>query len=211
MRYIVIYLDCIIHLEERATVSMLNTTIIRPKVLHRKHSKKALSKLASERDAWLAQMSAYYSSFETLVSDLRADLNTPDLPVFIPSYMADEELLDLVISTIGKEVAAKAEEVASKAPESDVERIEAIISYLEQTGSLKKFGKRPYAVQVIMAQNRAGREMPMVTTFYPGELPRNEGDNAHYNSEGYVLLGKKTASAVEEFDKGQQKDSFTRR
>ena len=50
-----------------------------------------------------------------------------------------------------------------------------------------------------MVQNRAGREMPNVTTLYPGDLPRIGGGNAHYNSEGYVLLGKKTADAVEAF------------
>lgn len=38
---------------------MLNTTIIRPKTLHRKRSKKTLRKLASERDAWLAQIPSW--------------------------------------------------------------------------------------------------------------------------------------------------------
>ena len=52
-----------------------------------------------------------------------------------------------------------------------------------------------------MAQNRAGREMPNVTTLYPGELPRIGGGNNHYNSEGYVILGQKTADAVEDFYK----------
>ena len=58
-RSIRIGLDCIILLEERATVSMLNTTIIRPRILHRKRSKKTLHKLASERDAWLAQIPSW--------------------------------------------------------------------------------------------------------------------------------------------------------
>ena len=52
-------LDCIIDLEERATVSMLNTPIIRPKVLHRKRSKKTLRKLASERDTWLSHIPSW--------------------------------------------------------------------------------------------------------------------------------------------------------
>ena len=52
-----------------------------------------------------------------------------------------------------------------------------------------------------MAQNRAGRDIPNVTTLYPGELPRIGGGNNHYNSEGYIKLGKITASAVEEFYK----------
>ena len=142
---------------------------------------------------------AYDKSLETLISDLRADLDAPDLPVFIPSYMADKQLLDQMISAVGKEVAAKAEAAASNAPKSDVERLEALYSYLERTGGLKAFNKRAYIIQVIMVQNRAGREMPNVTTLYPGDLPRIGGGNAHYNSEGYVLLGKKTADAVEAF------------
>jgi AraC-like DNA-binding protein len=59
MRCIFIYLDCIIYLEEGATVSMLNTSIIRPKMLYPKRSKKTLRKLASERDAWLAQIPSW--------------------------------------------------------------------------------------------------------------------------------------------------------
>ena len=38
---------------------MLNTTIIRPKTLHRKRSKRTLRKLASERDDWLAQIPSW--------------------------------------------------------------------------------------------------------------------------------------------------------
>ena len=38
---------------------MLNTTIIRPKTLHRNRSKRTLRKLASERDAWLAQIPSW--------------------------------------------------------------------------------------------------------------------------------------------------------
>lgn len=144
---------------------------------------------------------AYYSSFETLVADLRADLETPDLPVFISSYQTDEELLRMAISAVGEGVAAKASEAASKAPKNDTERLETIFPYLERTGGLKAFGKRSYLIQVIMAQNRAGREMPNVTTLHPGDLPRIGGGNPHYNSEGYVLLGKKAADSVEAFYK----------
>jgi hypothetical protein len=148
---------------------------------------------------------AYYSSFETLVADLRTDLDAPDLPVFIPSYMSDKQLLGMVISAVGKEVATKAQAEASKVPENDVERLEVLLSYLERTGGLNKvFGKRIYLAQVIMAQNRAGREMPNVTTLYDGDLPRIGGGNAHYNSEGYVILGQKTADAVEAYYKGKE-------
>jgi hypothetical protein len=114
--------------------------------------------------------------------------------------MEDKELFDMVTSAVGKEVAAKAQAAANNAPENDVGRLEVLLSYLERTGGLNKvFGKRLYMAEVIMAQNRAGREMPNVTTLYPGELPLIGGGNDHYNSEGYVMLGKFTADAVEEF------------
>ena len=64
-------------------------------------------------------------------------------------------------------------------------------------------GRRPYIASVIMAQNRAGREIPNVTTLYPGKLPVGE-DGTHYSSEGYITLGKITASAIEEFYKTQE-------
>ena len=147
---------------------------------------------------------AYFDSLETLVTDLRADLDAPDLPVFIPSYMADGELLNQMISTVGEKVVAKAEAAAGNAPESEVERLEALFSYLEQTDGLKAFNKRAFIIQVIMEQNRAGREMPNVTTLYDGELPRIGEGNVHYNSEGYVILGKKTAAAVEAFYKDKE-------
>ena len=46
--------------------------------------------------------------------------------------------------------------------------------------------------------------MPNVTTLYDGDLPIIGGGNPHYNSEGYVILGKKTAYAVEAFYKGKE-------
>jgi hypothetical protein len=147
---------------------------------------------------------AYYKSFETLIADLRTDLEVPDLPVFIPSYMADKKLLRMVTSAVGKEVVAKAQAAANNAPENDTERLETLLPYLERTGGLKAFGKRSYLIQVIMEQNRAGREMPNVTTLYPGDLPRIGGGNDHYNSEGYVILGQKTADAVEAYYKGKE-------
>ena len=47
---------------------------------------------------------------------------------------------------------------------------------------------------------RAGREIPNVTTIYPGKLPTG-ADGVHFSAEGYVALGKITASAVEQFYK----------
>ncbi|MBK1880433.1 sialate O-acetylesterase [Pelagicoccus mobilis] len=143
---------------------------------------------------------AYYKSLETLIADLRTDLEVPDLPVFIPSYMTDKKLLRMATSAVGKEVAAK-----TPTATNDVERLEALLSYLERTDGLNKvFGKRRYLAQVIMAQNRAGREMSNVTTLYDGDLPRIGGGNPHYNSEGYVILGQKTADAVEAHYKGKE-------
>ena len=64
----------------------------------------------------------------------------------------------------------------------------------------KTAGKRPYIAAVVAAQNRAGREIPNVTTIYPGKLPTG-ADGVHFSAEGYVTLGKFTASAVEDFYK----------
>jgi hypothetical protein len=100
----------------------------------------------------------YYDTFQQLISDLRTDLDVPDLPVFVLTYMSDEDL-------------AKIETPA---------------------------GKRPHLRTVLMAHNRAGRELPNVTTVHHGRLPVRE-DGVHFNAEGQIQLGKLTASAVEEF------------
>jgi hypothetical protein len=62
--------------------------------------------------------------------------------------------------------------------------------------------KQRYLATVISVQNRAGRELPNVTTLYPGKLPIGD-DGVHYSSEGYITLGKITASAVEAFYKAK--------
>lgn len=142
---------------------------------------------------------AYYERLEQLIADIRADLNAPELPVFIPSYKSDEGMLKIVASKMPKEAMESVFKSANKTPENATEKLELLFSYLEKNNQLKGFGKRSFIVKVIMEQNRAGREMTNVTTLYPGELPRIGGGNEHYNSEGYVLLGKKTAATVEEF------------
>ena len=48
------------------------------------------------------------------------------------------------------------------------------------------------------AHNRAGQEIPNVVTLHPGELPISE-DGVHTNAEGQKIIGKVTATAVEEF------------
>ena len=84
----------------------------------------------------------------------------------------------------------------------DADLLKVLVSYMVDFPKAKKLsGKRPYIAPVIMAQNRAGRELPNVTTVYPGELPRIGGGNNHINAEGQIKLGKLTASAVEEFYK----------
>jgi hypothetical protein len=147
----------------------------------------------------------YYDTFKLLITDLRTDLNAPDLPVFVPSYFSDSELLKIVLSNMIDKDVQEAKKSVSKPPENDVDMLKLLLSYLEEKGSLKAFGKRPYIANVIMAQNRAGRVIPNVTTLYPGELPRIGGGNNHYNSEGYVKLGKITADSVEEFYKVHRK------
>lgn len=58
--------------------------------------------------------------------------------------------------------------------------------------------KRPYLRQVLMAHNRAGRDIPNTVTVHHGRLPVLP-DGIHQNAEGQLMLGKMTASAVETF------------
>ncbi len=143
----------------------------------------------------------YFDTFKQLVADLRSDLDTPDLPVFIPSNLSDEDLLKAILAGTNDQDVAKAKDSAGKALENDEDLLGVLLSYLQENGSLKAFGKRRYIGTVITAQNRAGREIPNATTIYPGDLPRiGNGDN-HINAEGQLMLGKITASAVEDFYK----------
>lgn len=148
----------------------------------------------------------YYDTFKQLISDLRTDLGTPDLPVFIPSYATDEELLNLVLSNMSDEDLREAKKMAGKDPVNDEDLLKAALSHLndKDPSELTKYmGRRTYLASVLMAQNRAGREIPNVTTLYPGKLPIGN-DGVHYSSEGYITLGKITASAVEEFYKTKE-------
>jgi hypothetical protein len=148
----------------------------------------------------------YFDTFEQLVSDLRTDLGAPDLPVFVPSYMKDEELLNAVLAQMSDEDLLEAKKSAGKPPVKDEELLKVLLSYMNDKNSLKtrkSVGRRPYIATVIMAQNRAGREIPNVTTVYPGKLPSG-ADGTHLSSEGYITLGKITASAVEEFYKAKE-------
>ena len=82
--------------------------------------------------------------------------------------------------------------------------LDAVLAYIDANGLFENakpiVKKQRYLATVISAQNRLGRELSHVTTFYPGKLPIGE-DGVHYSSEGYLMLGKATASAIEEFYK----------
>jgi len=148
----------------------------------------------------------YYDRFKQLISDLRADLGTPDLPTFVPVYMKDEELLKALLSKMNDEELLKAKKTASKPPENDGELLKILLSFINDMDlpeAKKLGGRRPYIGTVIHAQNRAGRDIHKVTTLYPGKLPVGD-DGTHYSSEGYIKLGKITASAVEEFYKAKE-------
>jgi hypothetical protein len=150
----------------------------------------------------------YYSNFKQLVLDLTADLGVTNLPTFVPSYATDKELLKGILSSIDKEDALEAKKSAGNGGLRTEEMLDAVLSYIDANGlfSGKSFAvkKQRYLATVISAQNRAGREMPNVTTLYDGDLPRIGGGNPHYNSEGYVILGKKTADTVEDFYKDKE-------
>jgi hypothetical protein len=142
----------------------------------------------------------YFDTFKQLISDVRKDLGAPDLPVFMPSYMDDEDLLKAVLRIMSDEELRTIRNPAGKPPVKDEDLLEAVLAHLNEASPAKlrkAFGKRPYIAAVIAAQNRAGRELPNVTTIYPGDLPRIGGGNNHINAEGQIQLGKITASAVE--------------
>ena len=144
----------------------------------------------------------YFDTFQQLISDLRSDLGAPDLPVFVPSYMNDEDLLKAVQSSMRDEDLLAAKESDGDRPLSDQDLLNALLSWMYDMDLPKArqlSGTRPYIATVIAAQNRAGRELPNVITLHPGELPRIGGGNNHYNAEGQITLGEFTASAVEEF------------
>jgi hypothetical protein len=143
----------------------------------------------------------YYDTFKLLVSDLRSDLGTPDLPVFIPSYLNDEELLKTAMAQMNDEELRKVKNPAGTPLVKTDDLLRGVLAYVNEASiseRRKAAGKRPYVIPVIAAQNRAGRDLQGVTTIYPGTLPKG-ADGVHYSSGGYITLGKFTASAVEEY------------
>ena len=152
----------------------------------------------------------YYDTFKQMISDVRKDLGAPDLPVFVPSYMNDEDMLEAVRRILSEEELHKIRSPAGEPPVKDADLLAAVLAHLNEASPSKlrkAFGKRPYIAAVIAAQNRAGRELKNVATIYPGDLPRIGGGNNHINAEGQITLGKITASAVEEFYKSNELQS----
>ena len=140
-----------------------------------------------------------------MISDLRKDLGAPKLPVFILAHMNDADLLKNVLSHMSDEDLANAKESAGGRPVKDEELLQVALSYLydqDMSKDRKLARTSPYIGTVIMAHNRASREIPNVVTLYPGKLPISE-DGVHTNAEGQKILGKVTASAVEEFYKNR--------
>ena len=148
----------------------------------------------------------YYDTFKQLISDLRSDLHTPNLPVFVPSYMNDDNLLKAAMAKMSDEDLSSVKNPDGKTVVKKDDLLKAVLNYRNEL-SLSKLrnmsGKRPYIVDVIASQNRAGREIHNVATIYPGTLPKG-ADGTHYSSEGYVTLGQFTASAVEAFYKAEK-------
>jgi hypothetical protein len=148
---------------------------------------------------------AYFDRLNQLISDLRSDLETPDLPVFVYPYMTDKALLKAVQAQMSEKELSEAQNSAGKPPENDEELLKVLLSYMYEDDASKArelSGRRPYIGTVIMAQNRAGRDIPNVNAIFHGKLPVGD-DGTHLNAEGQVMLGKITASAVEEFYKAK--------
>jgi hypothetical protein len=149
----------------------------------------------------------YYDNFKQLISDLSADLGVADLPTFIPSYANDKELLRSIQSRMTKEQELEVKKLTGQGSVNDGDLLHTALSYMDDKGLLKgatpMVKKQRYLAVVIGAQNRAGRDIFNVTTLYPGRLPIGN-DGVHYSSEGYIMLGKATATAVEEFYKAKE-------
>ena len=146
----------------------------------------------------------YYDNLTQLISDLSADLGVSDLPTFIPNYATDQELLKGVLSRIDKEERLAAKRSAGKDVAGVGDVLNAVLAYIDANGLFKNetpvVKKQRYLATVISTQNRLGRELPNVVTLFPGKLPIGD-DGVHYSSEGYLMLGKATASAIEAFYK----------
>ena len=149
----------------------------------------------------------YYETFKQLISDVRSDLGVPDLPVFVPGYTTDDGLIKAFTAKLSDKDRAKIKELQGKDAAGENQRVEVLLKFLNDASLAKLrqlFGKRPYIAGVVAAQNRAGREISDVTTLYPGQLPKG-ADGTHYTAEGYITLGKITATAVQDYFQAKSK------
>jgi len=148
----------------------------------------------------------YKADWEQLVSDMRADLGAPDLPVILPLRWSDEELLEMVLSSMSDEEVLEAKKSASKLPENDEELLGTLVFHLESNPSpevKKRLARRPHILTVRMEQNRIGREISDAITIQHGTLPVL-ADGLHFNTEGQIKLGKIAADAIEAFYKDKE-------
>jgi hypothetical protein len=146
----------------------------------------------------------YYDTFKLLVSDLRSDLGASELPVFILSTRNDQDLLKVVLSKMNDEDVLNAKKSASKRPMNDANLLKVLVSYMRDLPKARKLsGRYPYIATILMAQNRAGREISNVVNVHHGKLPVGQ-DGVHLNAEGQIKLGKITASAVGKFYKAKE-------
>jgi hypothetical protein len=108
--------------------------------------------------------------------------------------LADEyyDTFELLVSDLRKDLSAPQMPVFVLTYASDEELAEVTLT-----------GKRKNLKAVLMAHNRAGRDIPSTTTVLHGQLPKQE-DGVHFNHEGQIALGKMTATAIAEFYKERQ-------
>ncbi len=145
--------------------------------------------------------SEYFETFERLIADMRSDLEVPGLPVFVPSYTDDNGLIKAFTTKLSDEDRAAMNEARVEGATGENQEVQMLLKFLNDASPAKLqqlSGKRPYIAEVIAAQNRAGREIPDVITLFPGQLPKG-ADGIHYTAEGYITLGKITATAVQDY------------
>lgn len=149
----------------------------------------------------------YLETFKQLISDVRLDLGVPDLPVFVPCYTNDDGLIKAFTAKLSDKDRAKIKELQGKGAGGENQRVEVLLKFINDASLAKLrqlFGKRPYIAGVVAAQNRAGREISDVVNLYPGQLAKG-ADGTHYSAEGYITLGKITATAVQEYFQAKSK------
>ena len=126
------------------------------------------------------------------------------MPVFVLSSLNDQDLLKIVQNTLDEEVVAKVKQAASKRPVSDADLLQALVSYARDSPRVKQFSrKRPHIRTVIMAQNRAGRDIPKISNVHHGKSPVLE-DGVHLNTEGQITLREMTAAAINHLYESQR-------